>query len=145
MDTAVDSRVLALAERVISRSDRDHPADAVLRLETQGRRNLARQEAASLSRMVFSYFRWQGWLDARLPLAGQIQQATDLAKQFQEHPESFPVDELIARSIPSWVRGEMETSPALARALQSEPQLWLRARPGKGRLLAKQLRNCRVF
>lgn len=141
----MDSRVLALAEGIISRTDRDHPADAVLRLETQSRRDLPREDAADLSRTVFTYFRWRGWLEAKQSLADQIQHAVELAKQFEKHPESVPDAELIARSVPAWVWSEIETTPALARSFQREPQLWVRARPGRGRFLAKQLRNCRIF
>ena len=39
----------------------------------------------------------------------------------------------------------MEVTPAWARALQAEPKLWLRARPGQGRALVRKLGHCRPF
>jgi 16S rRNA (cytosine967-C5)-methyltransferase len=141
----VDPRVLTVAERVIARTDRDHPADAVLRLETQNRRDLSSKEAAELSHLVFTYYRWRGWLEAKRSIADQLQDASVLAKRFEKQPESFSDDELVERSVPSWVRNEIETTGGLARAWQSQPQLWLRARPGKGQLLAQRLRNCRIL
>ncbi|MGH7972811.1 MAG: RsmB/NOP family class I SAM-dependent RNA methyltransferase, partial [Limisphaerales bacterium] len=54
-------------------------------------------------------------------------------------------EDLVARAVPAWVKEEMEVSAEWARALQAEPKLWLRARPGQGRALARALGDCRAF
>ncbi len=135
--------VLSLAEQVICRTDRDHPADAQLRLELKARHGLSRAETAEVSRTVFSFFRWRGWVEEGRSLGDQIIHAVELADQFSQQPESFSVSELVARAVPSWIQSEVEITPEFARSLQAEPQLWLRARPGQGTFLAERLRDCR--
>ncbi len=95
--------------------------------------------------MVFSYFRWRGWLEDQQVLSDRIVRAAELAEKFAAHPKTFPDPELLDRAIPSWVRDEIEITPAFARAVQSEPRLWLRARPGQGRSLAQRMGHCRIF
>jgi 16S rRNA (cytosine967-C5)-methyltransferase len=141
----VDSRILSLAERVILRSDSAHPADSVLRLELQAERRRSELEAADVSHLVFSYFRWRGWLDHAKALSQQITHAADLAAKFKNNPADFSESELVARSVPAWLQKEIQGTPEFARAIQSEPKLWLRARPGQGSSLARRLGNCRVF
>ena len=141
----MNSFLLNLAERVIQRSDREHPADAVLRAELKTHRDLLPQETAELSHAVFSYFRWQGWLSERDAIHEKILQAIGLAKKFSEEPKSFADHELVARSLPAWIHDELSITPAFARALQTEPKLWLRARPGQGTNLAERLGDCRPF
>jgi len=58
----VNSGIQALVERVIRTTDREHPADAVLRDELKQQRGLAEVEAAVASKLTFAYFRWRGWL-----------------------------------------------------------------------------------
>ncbi|MBI3191342.1 MAG: RsmB/NOP family class I SAM-dependent RNA methyltransferase [Pedosphaera parvula] len=43
------------------------------------------------------------------------------------------------RTVPAWVRDEMEVTAHWVRAIQTEPKLWLRARLGQGEALAKRL------
>ena len=145
MDLSAGSHALAAAERVIQRTDREHPADAVLRLEARSRRSVSREEAGQISRSVFTYYRWRGWLDLSQPLHRQIRHALDLADQFAANPSSFPDGELVARCVPDWIQNEMNVTPGLARSFQSPPQLWLRARPGCGPSLAMKLGDCRTF
>jgi hypothetical protein len=76
----LNSFLLNLAERVIQRSDRDHPADAVLRAELKTQRDLLAQETAELSHAVFSYFRWYGWLSEGDDIHEKILQAIGLAR-----------------------------------------------------------------
>src|SRR5947209_5723997 len=64
-----------LAEWVIRKSDREHPADAVLRLELKAQRTLSPGQAADISHLVFSYYRWRGWLDSQEPIRSQLAQA----------------------------------------------------------------------
>jgi len=141
----LNSFLLNIAERVIQCSDRDHPADAVLRAELKFRRDLLAQETAELSHAVFSYSRWYGWLNERDAIHEKILQAIGLAKKFSEEPKSFADHELVARAVPAWIHDEISMSPAFARALQTEPKLWLRARPGQGTNLAERLGDCRPF
>ena len=136
---------LAIAERVIRKSNRAQPADGVLREELKAQRGLTPKNASEISEAVFAYYRWFGWLEAGISVAGRIKQALELAERFRREPKSFADAELVARAVPAWVAAEMDVSAAWARALQSEPKLWLRARPGKGTELAKRLRNARSF
>lgn len=139
----MNSVVLPLVERVIAKSDRAHPADAVLRLELKARRGVSPQDAAQVSRLVFAYYRWRGWVKAGQPIEAQILQEQELARSFAQQPENFSDTELVQKVLPPWIQDHLQITPAFARALQTEPQLWLRARPGQGSELAKRLRNCR--
>ncbi|HTL58404.1 MAG TPA: RsmB/NOP family class I SAM-dependent RNA methyltransferase [Candidatus Limnocylindrales bacterium] len=136
---------LALAERIIAAADRQHPADAVLRQKLKSERGLAASESAQISAAVFAYFRWLGWLEKGRPILDKIQHALELSAKFARQPQSFSEAELIARSIPAWVNEELNVSAAWARTLQTEPLLWLRARPGQGRAVGKELGHCFPF
>jgi 16S rRNA (cytosine967-C5)-methyltransferase len=134
-----------LAERVIRAASRERPADAVLREVLRGRGDLAPEQRGSVSAAVFSYFRWQGWLQPTEPLQARIALASSLAKRYATQPQSFRDDELMARAVPAWVASAMEVTPKWTRALQHEPKLWLRARRGQGRGLAAKLGDCQQF
>lgn len=136
---------LELAQRVIGSANRERPADSVLRGSLKTQRGLSRDEASEVSRAVFAYYRWRGWLDQLEPLACKLRKALDLAKTFAREPETFSDSDLVPRAVPAWSQQELEVTAAWARALQAEPDLWLRARPGQGNNLAKQLRNCWAF
>jgi 16S rRNA (cytosine967-C5)-methyltransferase len=135
---------LALASAVISGSDRQHPADQVLREVLKDAQGLGADDRAGVARAVFDYFRWRGWLDEQMPLPGQIEEAAQLAERFARAPEQFPDVELQARAVPDWTIQEMNLAPAWVRSLQTEPRLWLRARRGHGRDLAEKLGCCHV-
>jgi 16S rRNA (cytosine967-C5)-methyltransferase len=141
----VNSVIQALVGRVIRTADREHPADAVLREELKHQRGLSEDEAAGASKLSFAYYRWRGWLDQQLELRDQLNQAWELATKFARDPKSFSDSELVEKAVPDWVRDDIELTPGLVRALQREPQLWLRARPGQGSVLAKRLHHCRAF
>jgi len=129
----------ALVVRVIAAASRAKPADAVLRetLRTVGR--LTAVESREVSRAVFAYYRWLGWLDRKLAVEEQVEQALELAQRFADAPERFLDEELLTRAVPAWAREELDVSPEWAVAIQSEPVLWLRARRGQGEKLAKKL------
>src|SRR5262245_51803261 len=129
----MENNLLALAASIILRSDHDHPADAVLRSHLKAQRGLTPFHSAELSRSVFAYFRWFGWLDLRQPLPDQIEHALQLARKFSDAPFEFSDDDLITLAVPRWLRDVFEINPAWVRAIQSEPRIWLRARPGQGR------------
>jgi len=138
-------RVLRLAERVIRSANREHPADSVLRAELRAEHGLPREAGAQVSRAVFAYFRWLGWLHGASPIKDQIQHALALGERYASRPDSFRDADLLARAVPSWLPTVMDVSAAWVRALQTEPKLWLRARRGQGRALASKLGDCRVL
>jgi 16S rRNA (cytosine967-C5)-methyltransferase len=135
--------VLAIADKVICASGREHPADAVLRLELKGRRDLQPEERTKVSKAVFAYYRWRGWLDVRKPVRDQLKCALELAQHYALEPQSFSDVDLLARAVPGWLTTTMQVTAPWVRALQREPRLWLRARSDQGRALAKKLGHCR--
>jgi 16S rRNA (cytosine967-C5)-methyltransferase len=135
---------LSIAEQVIAVADRNHPADQVLR-ETLRRARPFPTEAAGASRAVFSYYRWYRWLDPSAPRSQQIRRAGELAGSFARDPGSVPDSDLVRLAVPDWVHEHVEITPALARALQEEPRVWIRARAGQGSTLATMLGSCRRF
>jgi len=137
--------VLTLAEKVILASKRGHPADGVLRVELKGQAGLWQEERAQVTKAVFAYFRWRRWLEEGKPMRGQIERAVELAARYARDPGSFSAAELIAQAVPDWLPAVMKVTAPWARALQTEPRLWLRARRGQGRALAEKLGDCRVF
>ena len=138
-------RTVELAIAVITAGNREKPVDQVLRERLKVEKALSRDEGAEVSRGVFAFYRWQGWLDGREALRERIEQALELAGRFARDPKGFSDEELLAHAAPGWVKGQMETSAAWARALQAEPTLWLRARRGQGAELARRLGECRGF
>ena len=135
----VDPKVISIAAEIIRASSRECPADRAVREALASRRVPTSEQTREISRAVFSYFRWFGWLDRERPLPGQIKYAVELAQAFKDRPESFSDQKLVERSLPDWVRGEMEVTPAWVRAIQAEPRLWLRAKRGQGRALVEKL------
>jgi 16S rRNA (cytosine967-C5)-methyltransferase len=134
--------VIRIAEAVVQKVDRQNPADAVLR--TVLRRSQATPDMARrVSRAVFAFYRWQGWINQRDYLPRQFTAAWNLAERFQRSPRSFADDELRQRAVPDWIWHEVELMPEWLRAIQREPTLWLRARPGQAKTLADTLRDCR--
>jgi 16S rRNA (cytosine967-C5)-methyltransferase len=134
--------VIRIADAVIEKVDREHPADAVLRTvlkRCQATPDMARR----VSRAVFAFYRWRGWLDAREILPRQFTAAWQLVERFQRSPRSFLDDELRRRAVPGWIAAEMEIPIEWLRALQREPAVWLRARPGQAAALAEKLKHCR--
>jgi len=131
--------VLSVASDVIGKSDRHHPADAMLRHELTAQRRFPQELKAEVSRAVFSYYRWLGWLDIGQPLAAQVERALELADAFAVRPQTFSDEKLIERAVPAWVRDAMNVNGSWVRAIQSEPKLWLRAKRGQGIALATKL------
>lgn len=132
----------AWAALLIARVDRAHPADAVLRAALRRELRLSPAAAAALCRLVFGWFRWRGWFEAQTPTPDHVRAAAELARRFEEQPDHFAPTELVERAVPAWVRAEVAITPERARWLQTEPVLWLRARPGAGPVLAARLGEC---
>ena len=128
-----------LPERIIAACNRENPADRVLRELLKAERDIMPSDARAASQTVFNYFRWRGWLDLGSSLNLQIRKARELAGNFAADPESFSDATLVERVAPDWLRGEMEITPAWARAIQVEPKLWLRSQPGQGGALCEKL------
>lgn len=127
---------------IIQQSGRTEPADATLRRELRARGWLTPGERRQISQAVFDYFRWFGWMDPQSPLEKQITKATQLAEQFESDPGTISDAELLERALPTWIRDHVDVTARFCRVLQHRPSLWIRARPGKGREIARRLNDC---
>ncbi|HSH96170.1 MAG TPA: RsmB/NOP family class I SAM-dependent RNA methyltransferase [Roseimicrobium sp.] len=135
-------RVRGVCRDVIQEADREHPADDVLRrrLKDSG---LSPDESREAAHVLFSYYRWYGWVDMNLPIPDQLRQARDLAYTFRYKPSGFSDTNLVNRCVPHWIRDVMNVTPEWVRALQSEPTLWLRCKAGKAEELTAKLYDVR--
>lgn len=140
---SVNSRLKSIVVGVIAKSGREHPADDVLRAELKNAKGISRGEGGEISRAVFAYYRWLGWLNHKDAVEKQVEEAVERNRSFQNNSDRISEPEL-ARAIPGWVKQQVNVSPEWLRVLQSAPKLWLRARPGKGRELAGKLGECWV-
>ena len=135
---------LQVAAEVIRNSNRERPADAALR-ELLRRARLNPADRREVSLRVFNYYRWHGWLKNEKPLERRLTRAEELAERFARNPFSLPVEQLRAKAVPDWTLAEVKADDEWLRSLQREPLLWLRARPGQGRSLAKSLKSARTL
>jgi 16S rRNA (cytosine967-C5)-methyltransferase len=140
----MQQQVLTVASSVIAKASREEPADAVLRTTLKEQRGLTPEIRHAVAQAVFSYYRWRGWLDSGQPVGDQIRRARELTEQFHREPMRFADSELSERSVPGWVKDVIEIPPGWPRAIQAEPRLWLRARPGQGQALAGRMGSCRI-
>jgi len=134
---------LKLAASVIANSSRAQPADAVLRDHLRTTRGWAKADLFQASQAVFSFYRWGGWLDGSLRLESQIRSALEFADNFRRRPQDFRDEELLARTLPEWVNDALPVSAAWLRAIQTEPTLWLRTKPGRAQSLGQVLGRTR--
>ena len=141
---AEHSSILALAAAVIAKADKEHPADTVLREKLRQAGRMPRSQTGQVSRAVFAYYRWYGWLDRRRPITAQLRRAMDLENGYLERPESFSDEKLVARSLPAWTSTQVDVSVEWIRAIQTQPRLWLRAKRGQGKDLAAKLRHAKA-
>src|ERR1700730_11335540 len=118
-------RTIEIAARVIAKADREHPADAVLRAELKNAKGITRNDGGVISEAVFAYYRWLGWLNQKSPIAEQLEEAVQRHRDFQKEPDGISAPEL-QRAIPGWGKEQVTVSPEWLRALQLEPNLWLR-------------------
>jgi len=135
----VRSSVAAIAAEVIRNAGSKRPADAALREVLKAKRDLFPTDAAEVSRLVFTHYRWHGWLRDERTLEAKFRLARKLQEQCRADPASIPITELRDKAVPAWVRQEMEIGDDWLRALQNEPKLWLRAKSGQGSVLAEKL------
>lgn len=124
---------------VVRTAGRDKPADQALREVLKAMRDLPPFDAAEVSRAVFTYYRWHGWLldernaDARMRLARR------LSERYRANPATIPVAELRANAVPAWAAAAVEVTDAWLHSLQQEPTLWLRAKRGMSQTLLRGL------
>src|SRR6185369_15570691 len=114
---------------------------AVLRSELKAQR-VSRIESRTISKLVFAYFRWLGWMDEANSTADKLRAAVEWNERFRREPGSFPDDELRLRSVPAWIHDYCEPPIEFFRELQREPRVWLRAKNGPE--LARKLGDCRL-
>jgi len=84
-------------------------------------------------------------MDEGMSVAQRMDLAATLAQRFARHPDGMSDAELAARAVPPWTKEEVNITGPWLRALQTEPKLWLRARPGQGQALAGKLGECRIL
>lgn len=131
--------VLETACKIIRQADREHPADAVLRETFKRLRVFNATETSAISEAVFAYFRWRGFLGSSEVTQNQIAEVGELARRFAKEPSSFSAIDLRAKAVPEWAEAEVDADDEWFHTLQREPNLWLRAKRGQGRALAKKL------
>ena len=113
------------AAEVIEASSPAKPADAALR-EYFREVKTAREDSAAISDLVFTYFRWRGWLNTEDWLEPQIKEATELQDRFDRDPPTFS-DMDLTRAVPSWAKNAVTVTPGWLRSLQARPKMWLRS------------------
>src|ERR1051325_2883428 len=133
------NRTENLAARIVEES-KMRPADAVLREQLKSSL-FSRAGTAAVADLVFTYFRWLGWLNTRETIAQQFEHAREIDTRFNFERERFSTDELL-KANPSWARTEIDVSRDWLLTLQTRPVLWLRAKQGTGAQLAAKLSDC---
>jgi len=131
--------VLQTACKIIEQADREHPADTVLRETFKRLRVFNADETRAISKAVFTYFRWHGFLEVNEPIEAQMREAFELAEQFEHDPFFLTDEDLRAKTVPDWTTTEVGGTADWFRTLQRPPNLWLRAKRGQGTLLANKL------
>jgi 16S rRNA (cytosine967-C5)-methyltransferase len=136
---AVIHNVHEIAAEVIRKTGKDKPADAALREVLKQIKDLAPFDATEIAKTVFLYYRWHVWLREERGVESKMRLAIRLNQRFQADPSSVPFAELRANAVPSWTAEEMAVSDEWLVSLQREPKLWLRAKRGTGKTLARTL------
>jgi 16S rRNA (cytosine967-C5)-methyltransferase len=130
------------AARVLASIRPGVPADEALREYLAGNRSLGAVGRRSVSRAVFSYFRWLRWLGPGESAQKRVVGALGLQARFERDPSCVKVEALAARSVPGWLGAEMDLSPAYLRRLQAEPPLWIRTKIGATGEIERSLGFC---
>lgn len=140
----VRTHLIKLACDVIQSSTRQHTTDRVLADFLRQDKELPPEDKREVSRAVFTYYRWLGWLKDEKSTRMRLYKAQKLAERFASSPLNLPPDHMRAKAVPRWLEKEMPITDEWLRALQREPRLWLRARPGQAKALAKKLKAAKV-
>jgi len=130
------------AALVIDRVRPGTPADSALREYMAANRTLGAVGRRSVSRVVFTYYRWVNWLDRGQSLQKRVLAAAALQARFDKDPSSVKLEALASRAVPSWLAGEMDLPAAYLRKLQQEPSLWIRAKADELAAAARELGSC---
>lgn len=138
----IDSLTLNHAARVLATITPELRADAALRKYFISARRPGPREKRAISRAVFTYFSWFKWLDEKASAQKQVEEALKLQERYDKNPTSVKAEALAALAVPSWSRNEVDFPVETLRQLQTEPALWLRARPNAADKLATTLGNC---
>ena len=131
--------VLETAWKIVQKADRQHPADAVLRETFKRLRVFGPEETRRISNAVFAFFRWRGFFEEEKDQRAAVEKTLELADRFHKNPSSVAIRDLRIKAVPAWIAMEVDAEDDWFRALQHEPNLWLRARRGQGNALAKKL------
>ena len=130
------------AARVLASLRQGIPADDALRQYLASSRTLGAVGKRSVSRAVFTYFRWINWLGSGESAQKRVLKALALQARFERDPSSVKAEALASRAVPSWLAGEMELGAAYLRHLQREPSLWIRTKIGADAEVARDLGSC---
>jgi 16S rRNA (cytosine967-C5)-methyltransferase len=133
----VDISVHDIAVEVIRTASRDKPADQALREVLKAMRALPPFDAAEVSRTVFNYYRWHGWLRDERTVDARMRLARRLAERSRAN--TIPYAELRAKAVPTWTSEVLDVSDDWVKSLQKEPTLWLRAKQGMSDALLRSL------
>jgi len=138
-----ESKIINNAARVLQLVAAGTPADQALRESlTQDRHFTAPAERRGISRTVFAYFRWWRWLEPKASPQKQLAAALEWQARFDQNPTAFKPEALAARTVPDWLKDEMDVPKEWLVQLQREPALWIRAKAGTGIALTKKLSHC---
>lgn len=129
------------AAQVLSTVRPGVPADAALREYLARNTTLGAVGKRSVSRAVFTYFRWLKWLNRSDSFQKQVLAAVGNQARFDRDPTSFKAEALAARAVPEWLKSEMEVTAPFLRQLQGEPALWIRAKSGTTGKLSQAIAN----
>jgi len=130
------------AARVLAAIRPGLPADAALREYLSANRSLGAVGKRSVSRGVFSYFRWLHWLEPGESAQRRVVAALGFQARFERDPSSVKAEALAARAVPAWLGGEMDLPAGYLRQLQTEPTLWIRTKTGACGEIARSLGAC---
>jgi 16S rRNA (cytosine967-C5)-methyltransferase len=133
----VDISVHDIAVEVIRTASRDKPADQALREVLKAMRALPPFDAAEVSRTVFNYYRWHGWLRDERTVDARMRLARRLAERSRAN--TIPYAELRAKAVPAWTSEVLDVTDDWVKSLQKEPTLWLRAKQGMSAALLQSL------
>lgn len=139
--SGLSNRLRELAAQVVEASNRETPADVVLRRTLQNAKGISRADAGAVSNAVFAFFRWRRWLPPQTALKEGLLDALLLDERYAADPQRFPDQELVEKAVPDWIRAELDVTVPWVRSLQSRPRLWLRAKTKEVPTLTRMLRG----